>query len=110
MAGELSKSNCALELINDEVKYLFGGIFSKIKYKNQRIGYKGFIEECQNIVKEFQFEELKDVLGKAKNVTNFKLHEKDTESERWNNDTNNDSETKRSSERSEVVKKYDFTE
>lgn len=34
MIGELTKTNCALELINDEIKYLFGGIFSKIKYKN----------------------------------------------------------------------------
>lgn len=33
-SGKLSQKNCAVENIPEELKYLFGGILSKIKYKN----------------------------------------------------------------------------
>ena len=33
-SGKLSEKNCGIENIPEEVKYLFGGLLSKIKYKN----------------------------------------------------------------------------
>lgn len=70
--------------------------------------------------RDFELSELQEIFCKASanhartdSLISFKLHDKDAESMRYgsrNNPTNTGNDSKRSSDCSEVVKKYEFAQ